>query len=205
MSQNLKQVKLSKETVATHEAGHVLAILRFPIRNHIVETRLFLQDDEWRGTTTIEGNRTDVDPTGIYEFAKGLAGPITQLHFYPHSPSPELGKLLKETGGLVNAMRHVLENDLKIESNWWHDLETWRVYCLRCLQQKREINGTSYLAVEKALARDIENDAVKATIQELAARLLRDESVDRRELLAIKIDRLPELRLPQSLPHWPDF
>jgi hypothetical protein len=193
-------MKRSKEIVATHEVGHALTVLRSPIRNHVVETCLHQEDGEWRGHTRIEGDRVDVDPNGVYEFAKSLAGPVTELHFYPSSVSDDLDKLLKETGGVVNAMRHLLESDLMVDANWWPDLEAWRVYCLRCLQQKRPIDGTNYLNIEEELQRDVRNAAVKATIEELSAPLTRHDCLDRDGLLAITIDGLPELRLPESLP-----
>src|SRR5439155_3369147 len=168
-------VKQSKQVAATHEAGHALAVLRSPLRKHIVQTRVYLQNDEWLGETEVGGERGEVDPNGVYEFAKGLAGPLTQLHFYPDSVAEDLADVLRCTGGLLHAARYVIEKDLKIESNWWGDVEDWNQYCLRCLRDERPIHGSNCLEVEKELNSFLKHGTVEAVVQDLAARLTKED------------------------------
>jgi hypothetical protein len=193
-------MKQSQEVVATHEAGHVLVILRSPLRNHILQARVYLKDDEWRGETELQGERGKVDPIGVYEFAKGLAGPVTQLHFYPKSPDEDWVEVLKASKGLLDAARHIVEKKLPIKSNWWPDLLHWTQYCRRCLDAKRPICAESYFKVEEEINRVLTQDSAKALVQDLAARLTKEGCLGREELLAIPTKQLPEFSFPNSLP-----
>jgi len=61
-----------KEKVATHEAGHALAILMSPFRQDIVHVGVYRRNGQWLGYTVVLGDRNKVDLTGVFEFAKDL-------------------------------------------------------------------------------------------------------------------------------------
>jgi hypothetical protein len=95
---------------------------------------------------------------------------------------------------------NVIEKDLKIESNWWGDVEDWNRYCLRCVRDERPIHGSNCLEVEKELNSFLKHGTVEAVVQDLAARLTKEDCLNRDELLAIPMDELPQFSFPKALP-----
>src|SRR5712692_3592923 len=189
-----------KEKVATHEAGHALAILMSPFREEIVHVGVYCRNGNWFGYTVVFVDRGKLDPTGVFEFTKGLAGPLTQLHFYPKSVPADLSKIIEGSGSLLNAARHVIKHELAISTNWWDDLIDWNQYCLRCLRDGARIRGDGFLAVEKELNRFLKNTAVESVVKELVERLVKENCVERDELLAIPVDKLPKFHFPENFP-----
>lgn len=113
----------------------------------------------------------------------------------------DLTGILRETGGLLNATRYILEHEgLEINANWWGDLETWRIYCLQCLRNNRPIGGKSCLAVEAEVNRCLNDAAFETAIRDLAKKLTQEECVDREELLAIPLDKLPQFSVSNNFP-----
>src|SRR5262252_6736053 len=99
----------NKHVVATHEAGHVMAILVTPISDYILNARLFLKGTQWQGEVHMDTSRDrrTVDPHNVYELAKGIAGPLAQIHFYPESIPNTLRQLIHECSGLLSAAKKV--------------------------------------------------------------------------------------------------
>jgi hypothetical protein len=79
------------------------------LRQHILHARLFREGDEWHGDVRLDDkDRNKVDPHTVYEFAKGLAGPLAQLHFYPKSVSAEVEERLEHPHHLLGATKRAL-------------------------------------------------------------------------------------------------
>ena len=181
-----------------HEAGHALMVLATPLRDYIDKVRIFQVGAEWQGEQCMNGCDLDpVDPGRVLEFAKGLAGPLTHLNFYPNSTAPALRQMIQESGGLLRATRAILDNpNLQIQTNWWPDLEAWRILCLTIKLPDR---GKDFLAVETEIQSFLNTPAVRVVLADIQQRLLAHSEINRPELLGIKVDHLPALNFPTHL------
>jgi hypothetical protein len=190
-------MKATKEVVAAHEAGHTIITLATPLRDYVVDARVFFcrEHEEWRGEIRFDGrDRKTADPHTVYELAKSLAGPLAQLHFFPRSSGDHLAELIKESGGLLEAAKRVLKEDLDIHTNWWPDLVGWTDFCKHGYP-----NTVDFFAVEEALTSFFQNSKTEETFRALTSLFVRRESLSRDDLLAIDISELPKPKFPDKL------
>jgi hypothetical protein len=190
-------MKATKEVVAAHETGHTIIALATPLRDYVVDARVFFcrEHDEWHGEIRFDGrDRKNADPHTVYEFAKSLAGPLAQLHFFPRSSGDDLAELIQESGGLLQAAKRVLKEKRDIHTNWWPDLSGWTDFCKRGYS-----NSVDFFAVEKALTDFFQNSKTERTLRALTKLFARKEALSRDDLLAIEISELPKPKFPERL------
>lgn len=183
-----------KDSVAFHEAGHAILVLRSPFRELIEEAKIYCKGGYWSGDVSIRESdlRDAVDPTGALEVAKGLAGPLAQMLRYPESVSPQLADYVRSSGSVIKATRFVLRNDPALQGPWWGDLEQWICFCRRNLF----VFEASFCAIEEAVSRFLKEPDVIAVMNEISGRLTREEFIGRDELLAIPVHHLPLIEVP---------
>ena len=187
---------MDKHVVAMHEAGHVLVILSTPLREHIVEARIFNKGDEWLGETRLdERDRAKIDPNTVYEFAKNIAGPLAQIRFCEKSIPDQITQLLLSSSGLLEATRLAVEKKIELLSNWQYDLASWTSFCARYPAEF----ATNFFKVEAAIDKFFQRVKPASVLNELADRLAAKKNANGEELLAVSLSDFPELELPESL------
>lgn len=186
-----------KKIVATHEAGHALAILVSPIREHILSAKIFEVGGEWFGEVRLDQcDRRIEDSHCVSEFAKDIAGPVVQNLYFPGSSGPAIQKLIESEKGVLAAIGKAYRGKLPIKINWIKDMSNW----IR-VAGANNIRGfdSKYLEVEQSLNAFSGDPDVVAIINSMAALLVTRPELNRKQLLDIPIEHLPKLNLPPDL------
>lgn len=187
----------TKQITATHEAGHALISLATPFRDYLSHVRVFQNASDWFGETHMDGRvRVQVDPHGVLEFAKGIAGPVTQLYFFPNSVDHALVDLIQQSGSLLRAARVVVQQGPKIATNWWPDLQAWLQLCEHV---RIPGAGQDHLAVEAEIQTFLNLPETTKVVNEIRDRLIACDQIDRQGLLNIPVVHLPSLHFPTRL------
>lgn len=183
-----------KAAVATHKAGHAIVILATPIRDYILRARIFRDGEQCRGRVYMDGrDRSKVDPFGVYEFARGIAGPLAQIHFHPNSIPKSISDLIQNRAGLLHAARDIDTNQIPVdEVQWWPDLQAWIGFS----RAFPALSGIDYLQVESGVRDFLKDSSTENAIRALADRLVSEETLERSALLAHLLAGVPKLALP---------
>jgi len=189
-------MKQSKDAVATHEAGHAIVILATPLREYVKHARLYRIQDDWFGDVQMDGrDRAKVDPKCVYEVAKGLGGPLAQVQFFPESIPDSLAKLIEESGGVLEAAKRNVREELGIESHWWPDLRSWT-----CLWKEKTFEGSDdFMTIEEEIDRVFRTAIGARAVAILADQLAREDFLSREQLLAMPTAHLPSFSFPDDL------
>jgi hypothetical protein len=186
-----------KEVVAMHEAGHAMMALVTPLRPFIVKAWIFESNRYWEGRMEIDaaaGNKARIP--AIYDFARAIAGPLTQILFYPNSIPNSLSTHIQKFGGLLLATKQIKTQNIPVDDvQWWPDLTDW----ISFVHNHPRLMGTDFLNVEKGVLTFLRDPSVDRSIRSLAHELTDREQLNANELLAHSIAEVPELVLPPSL------
>lgn len=186
-----------KTAVATHEAGHLCAILKMPIRKCIVQARIFQEVGAWRGDCLVEQKcLAAIDKNGVYDFAKSIAGPITQIQLFPETIPVAVTNAILVQGGLLSGYWWLYNNSPKTKTNWHSDMETWLRF-RKFTPRGFDLNG--FYETERQVSQWIANPATRISIKRIADKLIADECLQRDGLLEIDVGAVPDPKLPASL------
>lgn len=178
------------ETTAIHEAGHVCAVLAMPIREAIIQSRIFEKGGNWFGDTTLDYAKVKLadDVIERCDFAKSIAGPLIQLKLKPNSVPDEVREPI-EKHGFLDGIWWILKNAPKTQINWHSDIKTW------INARHFQIPGwQKYYDVEKAVRHWFESGETVAQINETAKLLTAKLVLDAQALLAIDHTKIPNLQ-----------
>ncbi len=191
-----QQNKTTKEAVATHEAGHALITLNTPLQDYIESVRVFFECDEWRGEHRMSNeDRSKVDPKGVYEFAKGLGGPMAQIYFYPNSIDAKLSKMIDSSGSLLRAIREIIKKKIPLNDHWLPDLTRWIQFCRADLPLK----GEKYLQVENEISRILSSNPGQDFVRNMSNKLNTNGSLGVEELKKTSVKKIPKFDFPDDL------
>lgn len=192
---------LTKEIAATHEASHVLVILKTTLRNHVEEAQIFQENEEWNGEIRLAKNRQGVNL--VDEFANGLAGPVIQAELYSSSLPVDFQNLIQKEDSLLKAAKYIYNNNSPVLNswlkNWESDLMIWRYLCIKC-NTGMGLYENNYLVVENVLKDFFKNCEVMKMVNAISSALFEKCRLDRGEILGFAVDHLPQLKLPSTLP-----
>lgn len=186
-----------KTAVATHEASHLCAILKTPIRECILEARIFQGADGWRGDCRVDSKcLPGIDKNGVYDFAKNIAGPIGQIQLFPDTIPIAIAEAIKIRGGLLSGYWWIYNNLPDTKVNWHSDMATWLKW-RKFTPPEFDLHG--FYETEKQMWSWIGNPLTRSGIQEIADRLIANEQLGRNQLLEINLNDVPIPVLPSSL------
>ncbi|AHF95039.1 hypothetical protein OPIT5_00450 (plasmid) [Opitutaceae bacterium TAV5] len=189
-------MEITKQVVAIHEAGHLLIILATPLRDIIQHAKLFENEGTWEGEVAVDYTGNNKIPNeSVYDVAKGMGGPLTQIHFHPESIPEPLLELINKHQGLLAATQHIVKEKMNISTNWWPDLQRWIDYCKTNFRN----DSPGYYAIEKDICDSLSVPLVSDTVHFLAEKLVLKGKLTREELLSYPQDMFPVYQFPERL------